>query len=99
MKKLKKIPKFKNEDEEREFWATHDSTQYIDWSKAERGIIFPNLKPTSQLISLRLPLATLERLKDLANKKEIPYQSLIKIYLNREIAKEISHKSHWHHAP
>ena len=94
MKRLKKIPKFNNEDEEREFWVTHDSTEYLDWSKAQRAL-FPNLKPTSQMISLRLPVATLDRLKDLANKKDIPYQSLIKIYINREIAKDMGYKGHW----
>ncbi|MBI4668893.1 MAG: BrnA antitoxin family protein [Elusimicrobia bacterium] len=94
MKKFKKIPKFKNEDEEREFWAAHDSTDYFDWSKAQRPV-FPNLKPTSQMISLRLPLGTLDRIKDLANKKDIPYQSLIKIYLTREIAKEMDWGGHW----
>lgn len=87
MKKFKKIPKFKNEDEEREFWDTHDSTDYIDWSKAVRGV-FPNLKPTSKLISVRFPVATLNRLKALANKRDIPYQSLIKIFVNREIVRE-----------
>jgi len=82
MKKLKKIPPFKNEEEEARFWSTHDSTDYVDWSKAKRAI-FPNLKPTSKLISIRLPLSVLDRLKALANREEIPYQSLIKIFVNR----------------
>lgn len=95
MKKFKKFPRFKNEDEEREFWATHDSTEYVDWSKAQRAL-FPNLKPTSKLISLRLPVETLNRLKDIANKRDIPYQSLIKIFVNREIAREMHHPGQWY---
>lgn len=84
MKKLKKIPTFKNEDAERGFWATHDSTDYIDWSKAER-VIFPNLKPSTQSISLRLPKYLLARIKELANKKDVPYQSLMKIFLAEKV--------------
>lgn len=87
-KKLKIIPKFKNEDEEREFWATHDSTNYIDWSKAEE-IIFPNLKPSSQSISLRLPEWLIARIKELANKRDVPYQSLMKIFLVERVEKEL----------
>lgn len=87
MKKLKSIPKFKNEDEERDFWATHDSTDYIDWSKAER-VIFPNLKFSTQTISLRLPEHLLARIKQLANKRDVPYQSLIKMYLAEKVEKE-----------
>jgi predicted DNA binding CopG/RHH family protein len=83
-KHLKPIPTFKNEDEEREFWATHDSTDYIDWSKAER-IIFPNLKPSTESISLRLPKYLLARIKELANKKDVPYQSLMKIFLSEKV--------------
>ena len=92
MKKFKKIPKFKNEDEERDFWATADTSEYFDWSKAKNAV-FPNLRPTSKLISLRLPQGTLDRLKAIANKKDIPYQSLIKIYVNREILRET--RSRW----
>lgn len=88
MKKLKQIPKFKNEDEEREFWATHDSTDYIDWSKAERAI-FPNLKPSTESISLRLPQWLIASLKQLANKKDVPYQSLMKIFLAERIEQEL----------
>jgi len=83
-KHLKPIPTFKNEDEEREFWATHDSTDYIDWSKAER-VIFPNLKPSTESISLRLPKYLLARIKELANKKDVPYQSLMKIFLSEKV--------------
>lgn len=75
---LKQIPHFKSEKEEREFWQTHDSTEYVDWSKAKRGIQFPNLKLTSKPITLRLPVSMIDRLKVEAHKMDIPYQSLIK---------------------
>jgi len=87
-KKLRPIPSFKNEDEEREFWATHDSTDYIDWNKAEEAI-FPNLKPTTKSISLRLPAFLLARIKELANAKDVPYQSLIKIFLAEKVKQEL----------
>lgn len=87
-KRLKPIPKFKNEDEERDFWATADSSEYFDWSKAER-VIFPNLKPSTQTISLRLPEHLLARIKQLANKRDVPYQSLIKIYLAEKVEQEL----------
>jgi predicted DNA binding CopG/RHH family protein len=87
-RKLKEIPKFKTEDEEREFWATHDSTEYFDWSKAER-VVFPNLKPTTRTISLRLPNSMLERLKVAANKRDVPYQSLIKMFLKERLDEEL----------
>jgi len=83
----KKIPKFKNEDEERDFWEEHDSTEYIDWSKAQRAI-FPNLKPSTKTISLRLPESMIEELKLLANKRDVPYQSLLKIFLAEKIEEE-----------
>ncbi len=89
MKKLKKIPKFKNEDEEREFWAIHDSTEYIDWSKAIKNPIFPNLKPSTESISLRLPKYLLERIKQLANYRDVPYQSLMKIFLAERVKEEL----------
>ena len=76
--KLKKIPHFKSEAEEREFWQTHDSTEYVDWSKAIRGVRFPNLKLTSRPITIRLPESLIERAKIEAHKMDIPYQSLIK---------------------
>lgn len=72
MKNLKPIPKFKNETEERKFWMTHDSTEYVDWSKAKKAV-FPNLKPTYKSISLRLPAFMLDDIKVLANKKDVPY--------------------------
>jgi len=81
---LKPIPKFLTEGEERKFWETHDSTDYVDWSKAER-VVFPNLKPTRQAISLRLPVHLLERIKAEANKRDVPYQSLIKVWLEEKV--------------
>ncbi|MCC7161860.1 MAG: BrnA antitoxin family protein [Anaerolineae bacterium] len=83
-KHLKKIPKFKNEAQERRFWETHDSTDYVDWSKAER-VRLPNVKPSTQTISLRLPTHMLERIKIEANKRDIPYQSLIKVWLKEKV--------------
>lgn len=85
-KPLKKIPKFKNEAAEKKFWKTHDSTQYVDWSKAQRGV-FPNLKPSSQSISLRIPSHILARLKMQANELDVPYQSLMKQYIAKEVLK------------
>ncbi len=84
----KKIPKFENEDQEREFWGSRDSTDYIDWEKAKR-IKFPNLKPSTKTISIRLPESMIENLKMLANKKDVPYQSLLKIYLAERIKQEL----------
>ena len=84
----KRIPKFKSEEEEREFWETHDSTDYINWNKAEK-ITFSNLKPSVKKISLRLPETMLEELKLLANKRDVPYQSLLKIFLAERIEKEL----------
>lgn len=83
-KKLKPIPEFKSEDEEREFWATHDTTEYVDWSKAVKAK-FPNLKLSTRSISLRLPVSLLEDIKIEANKKDVPYQSLIKVWLAEKI--------------
>jgi len=87
MKKLNKIPKFKNEDEERDFWANNDSSKFIDWSKS-KSASFPNLKPTTKTISIRLPEHLIESLKTLANKRDVPYQSLIKIILKERIDQE-----------
>ena len=84
----KKIPKFKNEDQEREFWATHDSTEYVDREHAKRAK-FSSLKPSTRTISIRLPESMLEDLKILANKRDVPYQSLLKIYLAERIGKEL----------
>ena len=89
MKKAKKkaIPKFRSERQERTFWAGHDSTEYLDWTKAQR-VIFPNLKPTLRTISLRLPESVITRLKVLANKRDVPYQSLLKILLAERLKQE-----------
>lgn len=86
-RKLKPIPRFKSEAEEREFWESHDSTDYVDWSKAKRAR-FPNLKLSTQSISLRLPLGLLERIKVAANKRDVPYQSLIKVWLAEKVDAE-----------
>lgn len=83
-KRPEPIPIFKSEAEERAFWESHDSTDYVDWSKAER-VRFPNLKPSSKSISLRMPLDLLERIKIAANKRDVPYQSLIKIWLSEKV--------------
>lgn len=83
-----KIPRFKIEDEEREFWATHDSTEYVDWKKAKR-VVLPELKPLLKTISLRLPESMLQELKLLANKRDAPYQSLLKIFLSERIREEL----------
>ncbi len=87
-KKFKKVPSFKNESEEREFWANHDSSDYIDWSKADKAA-FPSLKPSLKSISIRLPESMLEQLKVIANKKDVPYQSLVKFYLSEKIHEEL----------
>jgi predicted DNA binding CopG/RHH family protein len=83
-RKRKAIPEFKTEAEERAFWESHGSSEYVDWSKAER-VRLPNLKPTTKTISLRLPVGLLERIKIEANKRDVPYQSLIKAWLDEDI--------------
>jgi len=88
MKKLKKIPKFKNEDEERQFWAKHSPLDY-EHGPILRGNLFPNLKPTTVMTSLRLPEWMLERIKQLANKRDIPAQSLMKMYLAEKLEEEL----------
>ncbi len=92
----KKIPTFKTEDEERAFWAKHDATEYFDWSTAKRAV-FPNLKPSTKTISLRLPESLIEELKLLANKRDVPYQSLLKVFLAERVDQEI-HKNTPHPA-
>jgi predicted DNA binding CopG/RHH family protein len=84
----KPLPEFRNEDEEREFWATHDSADYLDWRDAEK-VTFAKLKPSVKKISLRLPETMLEELKLLANKRDVPYQSLMKIFLAERLEKEL----------
>ena len=88
MPKKKSIPKFRNEDEERKFWAKHDSAGYVNWKKAE-SVTLSNLKPSTKTISVRLPESLLEALKLIANKRDVPYQSLLKIFLAERIKEEM----------
>lgn len=81
------MPTFRSEAAERRFWETHDASPFIDWTKA-RVAVFPNLKPSTETISLRLPAALLAELKALANRRDVPYQSLLKLYLAERIARE-----------
>jgi len=81
---MKKIPEFKTEEEERLFWETNDSSEYLDWSNAKQAI-FPNLKPTTKAISLRLPESMLAQIKVAANKRDVPYQSLMKMWLSEHL--------------
>ena len=84
----KPIPEFKNEDEERAFWSRHDSSEYLNWRSAER-VIFPNLKPSTRAIFLRLPDPLLDALRQMANERDVPYQSLIKVFLQERIEREL----------
>lgn len=88
MSKTKKLPEFRTEDEERDFWATHDATDYVDFRRARRAVL-PDLKPSVRTISLRLPEAMLEELKLLAHKRDVPYQSLLKMFLAERIEEEL----------
>jgi len=81
------VPAFPNEKEERTFWATHDSTDYLNWDDAEE-IVLPKLKPTTQTISLRLSRMMLDELRVLANKRDMSYQALIKVFLKERIDQE-----------
>jgi uncharacterized DUF497 family protein len=90
MKKLKNIPKFSTEQEEREFWSKNDSTDYLDWKNAKK-VSFPNLKLSTKTISLRIPEYLLNDIKLMANKRDVPYQSLIKIILKERIDRELRH--------
>lgn len=83
-KPTKAIPRFANEAEERVFWESQDSSAYVDWSKAKRAVI-PNLKPTTRTISLRLPQYLLDSIKAAANARDVPYQSLIKVWLQEKL--------------
>lgn len=83
----KPLPEFRDEDEERDFWTEHDSGEYLDWSKAQPAV-FPNLKPSTRAISLRLPESMLDELRQLANQRDVPYQSLIKVFLRERIDME-----------
>ena len=88
----KQIPEFSSEDEERDFWSTHDSVDYLDWSQAKRAVL-PRLKPSTKTISLRLPESMLNELRLLANKRDVPYQSLIKIVLQERIDQELRQRA------
>jgi len=82
------MPKFKNKKAEAVFWSSHDSAEYIDYSKAKQAA-FPNLKPTTRTISIRLPESLIEHIKQLANKRDVPYQSLIKIFLAEKVVEKM----------
>ena len=84
--KLKQIPKFKSEKAEREFWSKNDSSEYINWAEAKE-VVFPNLKPSSKTISIRLPESLLYTIKSLANKHDVPYQSYMKLLLGQAVKK------------
>lgn len=86
-KKLKSIPEFHTHEEAGAFWMTHDTTEYLDWSKARR-VQFPKLRPSTKTISLRLPQGMLDELRILANQQDVPYQSLLKVYLAERVAAE-----------
>jgi predicted DNA binding CopG/RHH family protein len=86
-KKLKPVPKFRSHEEAGEFWMSHDTTAYLDWSNAQK-VRFTRLRPSTATISLRLPQAMLEALRVLANERDVPYQSLLKVYLAERIAEE-----------
>lgn len=88
MTNLKNLPKFENEEQEREFWESNDATDYIDFSAAQEAL-FPNLKPTTRTISVRLPEALIDKLKTLANKRDVPYQSLLKLLLAEKVEEEL----------
>jgi predicted DNA binding CopG/RHH family protein len=83
-KQIKAIPEFANEQEERRFWEKHDSSEYLDWKKAE-SVVLPNLKPTTKTISLRLPQHLLDSIKAAAHSRDVPYQSLIKVWLQEKL--------------
>ena len=83
-KKLKEIPIFNSEEEEREFWAENDSTEFVDWDKAET-VVLPKLKPTTRTISIRISASMLDKIRLVANKRDVPYQSLIKSFLQERI--------------
>ena len=86
--KKRRVPAFRSEDQEREFWSRADSSDYVDWDDAKR-VVLPDLKPSQKTISLRLPEMMLARLKALANKRDVPYQSLLKMFLAERIEQEI----------
>lgn len=87
-RKLRKAPELKSEDKVAAFWAKHDSADFVDWANAKKGI-FPNLRPTTRPIPLRLPVSTIDRMKVIAHKKDVPYQSLMKLYIEEGIEREL----------
>jgi predicted DNA binding CopG/RHH family protein len=87
-KKLKEIPKFNSEDEEREFWSENDSTDFVDWARAE-SVVLPKLKTTTRTISIRISASMLDKIRLVANKRDVPYQSLIKSFLQERIDEEL----------
>ncbi|MCG5054480.1 MAG: BrnA antitoxin family protein [Myxococcales bacterium] len=91
-KSKKQVAAFANEDDERQFWSKNDTTEFFDWENAVQ-VSMPELKPTTASISLRLPVSMLEELKALANKRDVPYQSLMKVYLSQQISRERSKKA------
>jgi len=92
MSKLKPKPTFKSDAQEAAFWASHDSMEYIDYSKSRR-MVFPKLKPSTETISLRLPKSLLDQLKTLANKRDVPYQTLLKLFLLERVHAELHLKN------
>ena len=92
MSKLKPKPMFKSDAQEAAFWASHDSTEYIDYSKSRR-MVFPKLKPSTETISLRLPISLLDQLKTLANKRDVPYQTLLKLFVLERVQAELHLKN------
>lgn len=92
MRKFKAKPKFKSEEQEASFWDSHDSTEYVDYSKGRR-MVFPRLKPSTETISLRLPKSLLDQLKTLANKHDVPYQTLLKLFVLERVQAEFHHKT------
>ena len=92
MSKLNQKPTFKTEAQEAAFWASHDSTEYIDYSKSRR-VVFPRLKPSTETISLRLPKSLLDQLKTLANKRDVPYQTLLKLFVLEQVQAELHLKT------
>lgn len=87
MKNIKRLPKFENEEQQHEFWAHHESPDYVDWKRGKR-VVLPNLRPSSQTISLRLPKPRVEQFKLLANKRDVPYQSLLKMFVAERLKAE-----------
>jgi len=88
-KKAKAVPSFQSEAEERAFWETHDTTDYVDWSQAKVAI-FPDLRPSTETISFRVPAGLLAELKALANKRDVPYQALMKVFLAERVVRELA---------